>query len=130
MIKRATSKDGLEWKRDALELMPRRVDNECQTSASIFAKEDVHHMNFSYRHGTDFRNSASRGYRIGYAFSEDNMTSWTRDDERAVIDVSDSGWDSRMIGYPHIFHLDGRHLMLYCGNDFGQGGFGYAVLED
>ena len=130
VLKRARSNDGFNWERDAKEVLPRRVEDECQTSASIFFKDGLHHMYFSYRYGTDFRENSDRGYRIGYAYSEDNMRTWIRDDARAVIDVGKDGWDNEMIGYPHIFGLNGRYFMLYCGNHFGRDGFGYAVLED
>ncbi len=35
---------------------------------------------------------------------------WTRDDAQAGIDVSEDGWDSEMISYPHVFELDGQDV--------------------
>jgi hypothetical protein len=35
-----------------------------------------------------------------------------------------------MICYPCVVEVDGRTLMFYNGNGFGQTGFGYAVLEE
>ena len=52
-----------------------------------------------------------------------------RDDAHAGLDVSDEGWDSEMVSYPHLFELDGRVHMLYLGNQVGRGGFGLATLE-
>ena len=43
--------------------------------------------------------------------------------------ISDSGWDSEMVNYPHVFELDGKSYMLYQGNGMGRAGFGLAVLE-
>jgi hypothetical protein len=47
-----------------------------------------------------------------------------------VIDISDEGWDSEMISYPHVFELDGKIYMMYLGNQVGKYGFGLAVAED
>ena len=69
-----------------------------------------------------------RTYRIGYAESADGR-SWLRADERAGIGVSESGWDSESIEYPHVFDHGGRRYMLYNGNGYGKTGFGLAVLE-
>ena len=49
--------------------------------------------------------------RMGYASSVD-MISWNRRDEIAGISVSDSGWDSEMVSYPHVFMLDGETYMF------------------
>ena len=67
-------------------------------------------------------------YRIGYAESDDGIN-WTRNDDQVGIDVSNTGWDSEMIEYPHIAKINGKQIMFYCGNHFGKGGFGYAELE-
>ncbi|WP_374691556.1 hypothetical protein [Accumulibacter sp.] len=126
VIMHASSSDGVHWARDAQPVIPARVDFECQTSASTFAWQGRQRMLFSYRHGVDFRNS-ERGYRIGHAVSDD-LLRWQRDDDAAGIAPSAAGWDSQMICYPHVFDLDGRTLMLYCGNEFGREGFGWAEL--
>jgi hypothetical protein len=57
------------------------------------------------------------------------MISWTRNDENCGIDVSEEGWDSEMISYPHVFELDGKIYMFYLGNQVGKFGFGLAELE-
>jgi sucrose-6-phosphate hydrolase SacC (GH32 family) len=126
VIMHASSSDGVHWARDAQPVIPARVDFECQTSASTFAWQGRQRMLFSYRHGVDFRNS-ERGYRIGHAVSDD-LLHWQRNDDAAGIAPSAAGWDSQMICYPHVFDLDGRTLMLYCGNEFGREGFGWAQL--
>ena len=81
----------------------------------------------SLRGSEGFR-SREKGYRIGYA-SSDDLVHWTRDDALAGIDVSDDGWDSEMVAYPHVFELDGQIFMAYLGNSVGGDGFGLAVLE-
>lgn len=128
-IKMATSDDGLIWKRHNKNIIPNILEeNECQAGPDIFFYEGKYHMYFVYRYSLDFRNNRDRGYRIGYATSDD-LFNWTRDDESAGIEYSDEGWDSQMAHYPHIFELDGTHYMLYNGNEFGRYGFGLAVLE-
>jgi predicted GH43/DUF377 family glycosyl hydrolase len=70
----------------------------------------------------------SKGYRLGYAESNDGLD-WIRKDEEIGIDVSESGWDSEMIEYSSIVQHNGNVYMFYCGNNCGETGFGYAVLE-
>ena len=74
------------------------------------------------------RRQGEETYRIGYAESIDGLT-WERKDHAAGLNVSDSGWDSEMVAYPHIFELDGHIYMLYLGNEVGRYGFGLAQLE-
>jgi hypothetical protein len=69
-----------------------------------------------------------QAYRIGYAESDDGVA-WTRMDEAAGIDVSESGWDSDMIEYPFVFDHKGDRYLLYAGNGFGRTGFGLAILD-
>lgn len=125
-IMHASSDNGITWNRDATPIVSQTVEDECQTSASIIEFSGKYHMFFSFRHGRDFRNQ-ERGYRIGYACSDDLVT-WKRDDSLAGLTLSNSGWDSEMVCYPHVFKLDDKIMMLYCGNYFGRDGFGLAEL--
>jgi len=126
-IVHATSKDGLQWQRDGLEVLPTKEEHECHAGQAIICRDGKWHMWFSYRRGLDFRN-AEGGYRIGYASSAD-LVKWERDDGLAGILPSEFGWDSEMICYPNILEANGQSLMFYCGNHFGRDGFGYATLE-
>ena len=128
LLMHATSEDGVNWSRDGKSVIPTKVEDESQTSAAIINLGGKYHMFFSYRHGLDFRETKDRGYRIGYAYSDD-LVNWTRDDSKTGIDVSDFGWDSEMVAYPHITQINDKYVMFYCGNHFGQEGFGYAELE-
>lgn len=128
MLMHATSQNGIEWNRNANCIIPSKVEDESQTSAAIICLDKKYHMFFSYRYGLDFRHKKDRGYHIGYAWSTD-LISWIRDDAEAGIDISDSGWDSEMVAYPHVTKINGKYIMLYCGNQFGRDGFGYAELE-
>ena len=127
-IRMARSDDGVHWSRLDRDLIESRIEpDEAQASPDVIRLEGRYHMFFCYRWSADYRNR-ERGYRIGYAASDDLVT-WTRDDARAGIDVSAEGWDSQMVSYPHVFELDGRVLMLYLGNEVGRHGFGLAELE-
>lgn len=128
LIVHATSEDGINWNRDPRPVIESKVEYESQTSAAIIKMDDKFHMFFCYRYGLDFRESIGRGYALGYAYSEDLMN-WIRDDSQVGISLSEDGWDSKMIAYPHIAQIDGKYYMFYCGNDFGKDGFGYAELE-
>lgn len=124
----STSNDGINWHRNPTPIIKTKVANESQTSAAIFNLNNIYHMFFCYREGLDFRENKNKSYRIGYAYSND-LINWIRDDDKAGIDVSDSGWDSQMICYPHITKINNKYIMFYCGNNFGKDGFGYAELE-
>jgi len=127
-IRMAMSHDGLNWTKHGQDVIPNRLDeNECQASPDVVLRNGRYHMFFCYRYGTDYKRK-ERGYRIGYAWS-DNLLDWTREDEQAGIGLSEGDWDSEMISYPHVFELDGRVCMLYLGNEFGRHGFGLAELD-
>ena len=125
----AVSENGIKWNRLNINIIPDVLDeNECQAGPDVFYKDGMYHMYFVYREGLDFRTTPGRGYKIGYATSI-NLFNWERKDKEAGIEYSESGWDSTMHHYPHVFELDGEHYMLYNGNDFGKYGFGLAILE-
>lgn len=128
LLVHATSRDGINWERNPEPIIEPKVEYESQTSAAIIKIDGRYHMFFCYRYGLDFRKTEGKGYSIGYAYSDD-LYHWTRDDAKAGISVSETGWDSKMIAYPHIAKINGKYYMFYCGNDFGKDGFGYAELE-
>lgn len=125
----ASSTDGKNWHRDSKKIISNVLGpDECQALPTVFQHNNLYHMYFCYRHATGFRTEKDKGYRIGYAFSED-MKNWTRRDEDAGITVSENDWDSDMQCYPYTFKCNNDIYMLYNGNQFGKDGFGIAVLE-
>jgi predicted GH43/DUF377 family glycosyl hydrolase len=127
-IRMASSDDGIHWERLHRDLVqPRLEADECQASPDVIHAHGKYHMFFCYRYSLGYRGK-ERGYRIGYASSTD-LLNWTRDDTKAGIDISDEGWDSESISYPHVFEIDGTTYMMYLGNQVGKGGFGLARLE-
>ncbi len=127
-IRMATSSDGYEWKKMNQDLIEVKLEeDECQASPDVFFKDDTYHMFFCYRRSLNYRGKEG-GYRIGYASSSD-MVNWKRADAMAGIDISEEGWDSEMISYPHVLELDGETYLFYLGNQVGRFGFGLAKLE-
>ncbi|MCO5947236.1 hypothetical protein [Mucilaginibacter flavidus] len=127
-IRMATSDDGLAWVKMNKDLIETKVEeNEAQASPDVFFYNGKYHMFFCYRYSINYRGHEN-GYRIGYAYSND-LVNWTRDDSQVGINVSEEGWDSEMISYPHVFELDNSLYMLYLGNQVGRYGFGLAKLD-
>lgn len=127
-IRMAVSEDGWRFDKKNAFLIPDHYGSEeAQASPDVFYRDGQYHMYFCYRQGRDYRNRAN-GYRIGYATSTDLMN-WERTDEDAGITVSESGWDSEMVSYPHVFEHKGDLHMFYLGNGVGRDGFGHAILK-
>lgn len=120
-IKYCESRDGLNWSREGVVAIDYQEPGEYAFGRPFVLKEGG-----GYRRWYSVRGEA---YRIGYAVSTDGVR-WERQDARAGIDVSDSGWDSEMIEYPCVFDAAGRRYMLYNGNGFGGTGIGLAVSEN
>lgn len=127
-IRMATSDDGVAWHKEDRDLIESRIEeDEAQASPDVFFANGKYHMFFCYRYSAGYRGKTF-GYRIGYACSTD-LLHWTRDDGKAGIDISEAGWDSEMISYPHVFEVDEQVYMAYLGNQVGREGFGLAVLD-
>jgi hypothetical protein len=119
-IRYAGSEDGVGWRPTGRVCIDFQSPYEYAISRPCVLRDrDGYRMWYSCR-GTS--------YRIGYAESPDGL-GWERRDGEAGIDVSDSGWDSEMIEYPHVFDHGGRRYLLYNGNGYGRTGFGLAVRD-
>lgn len=129
-IAHATSADGIHWIKEGNPIIENKLnEDECQALPTVIRHGNKYHMYFCYREAIGFRKNRDRGYRLGYAYSED-MKNWVRDDANAGIRFSEQGWDSDMQCYPHIFKCDDKIYLLYNGNEFGRYGFGLAELEE
>lgn len=123
VIKYAESLDGIKWVRTNQIHIDLVHPNEYALSKPFVIKMDnKYFMWYSYRGDGDIST-----YRIGYAVSADGFN-WSRQDDKAGINVSEAGWDSEMICYPNIFEYKGTKYMLYNGNNYGKTGFGMAEL--
>jgi len=120
-IKYAESVDGINWDRKGVVCIDFKSKDENALARPCVIKENgIYKMWYSYK---------GESYRIGYAESEDGII-WERKDDDVGIDVSESGWDSKMIEYTFVFKHKNQKYMLYNGNEYGKEGFGYAILED
>lgn len=127
-IRLAVSQDGVKWEKINRPLISKVLgEQEAQASPDVFYLDGRYHMLFCYRHGTDFRNS-ERGYRIGYAYSDD-LLNWIRDDSRSNLSPSNLGWDSRDISYPNVVQIENYLYCFYLGNEVGKTGFGVARMR-
>jgi predicted GH43/DUF377 family glycosyl hydrolase len=117
------SPDGVRWGREGRVCLDFQGDDEHAFGRPwVFRDGDRYHMFYSVR-------TRSKGYRLGYAESPDGRT-WRRRDERVGLDVSPDGWDSQMVAYASVVRYRDRVYLFYNGNNCGQTGFGYAVLEE
>jgi hypothetical protein len=87
----------------------------------VFIEDGIYKMIYSIR-------SKSKGYRMGYAESNDEGNTWVRKDDKIELNVSESGWDSEMICFAHLQNIGNKTYIFYCGNHYGMGGVGYAEL--
>lgn len=128
VVKYASSDNGIDWNRDKDTCIPQKKSYEVISNPSVIKIKNLYHMWFCFRDIRDYR-GGNGSYRIGYAVSQDGLK-WKRNDSRAGIKLSEKGWDSTMMCYPHIVRVGEKILMFYNGNDFGRTGIGYAILEE
>lgn len=116
------SEDGITWPRQGRVCVDfANADEHAIARPWVVKAPDGYRMFYCIR-------SKSKGYRLGYAESADNIQ-WQRRDDELGLDVSAAGWDSDGITYPAaLIHRD-RIYLFHCGNNCGSSGFGYAVLE-
>jgi hypothetical protein len=116
------SPDGLTWPAEGRVCLSFDAGQEFGLGRPYVIGEDgCYRMWYSIR-------SADKGYRLGYAESADGVE-WVRQDARVGIDVSASGWDSQMICFGAVLRSAGDTFLFYNGNNYGETGFGVAVLE-
>ena len=127
----ARSTDGSSWvKNEGKEVIQNVLGiDECQALPTIEYHNGLYHMFFCYRQATDFRKNPDRGYKLGYAYSND-LESWTRNDEIGNFKGSGDKWDQDMQAYPNLFKVKDKLYLLYNGNEFGKNGFGIAELNE
>jgi hypothetical protein len=132
-IKYAESKDGLIWDRGphtAVDFKHGHPDfsEGGVAKPSVVRDGNLYRIWYTYRGAADYRTNRDHSYRIGYGESLDGKT-FVRMDDRAGIDISDSGWDDTMVTYPHVIRWKDKYYMFYNGNMFGKTGAGYATLD-
>lgn len=126
VIKYAESENGIDWNRSNTDTIP--CNGYQAVSRPSIIKDDGWKMWYCHRASEDYRGGKG-SYRLGYAEAHiDDYEIFTRKNDKAVMDLGEVGeWDSEMICYPYIIELDGKRVMLYNGNEFGQTGIGVAI---
>ena len=125
-IRYATSANGLDWMFGEQCIYPAN-GNEALATPCVRRIGDKYHMWYSFRPGVDAYGK-SGSYRIGYAISEDGKV-WRRSDSKMNMCVSEKGWDSTMICYPDVLSTREYSFLFYCGNNYGEEGFGCAKIS-
>ncbi len=128
VIGHALSSDGIRWEKEGRQIIPSLYYGECQALPAVIRIGARYHMYFCSRNFKDFRTNPKNSYRLGYAYSDD-LSQWVRDDAAAGIELSEAGWDSEMMCYPHLSQCGDAVYLLYNGNQFGRDGFGAAILQ-
>lgn len=121
-IWRATSPDGIRWTPDAEASIDLCHPRELAIARPMVLRDPGVWRMWSCYRGEDF------DYRIGYAESEDGERWTRRDDAPLALPPSGLGFDSTAACYPYVFDHGGERWMLYCGDAYGQAGFGIARL--
>ena len=116
-IKHAVSSDGLAWFPDARVCIDFRDSTEYAVAKPCVLKVCGRFVMWYCHRGMS--------YRPGLAVSDDGQQ-WTRLDQRVGISNSETGWDSEMICYPHVFDAGENFYMFYNGNRYGVEGLGLA----
>lgn len=117
------SSDGINWPDFGTVCLPVTDPDE-----HGFGRPYVVHENGLYKMYFSVRKRSLCAYRLGYAESFDGIN-WQRKDEQLNLDVSAEGWDSKAIMYSAVQTLHGETYLFYNGNNFGETGFGVALLE-
>lgn len=125
-VKYATSSDGINWHRTGDVCIGLDDFTDAVGRPSVIIENGKYTMFYSYRNAKNYRSDKGSSYRLGFAESEDGIH-WVRRDAEIGIDMSETGWDSEMITYPHVINLNGKKMMFYNGNGFGASGFGVAI---
>lgn len=121
-LRYAESDDGATWPAEGRPcLEPALPDEYGLARPFVLERGGRLEMWFSVR-------SHSRGYRLGYAESSDGVN-WRRRDEDAGLDVSAEGWDSEMVHSAWVHETPHGTYLFYNGNNYGETGFGVAVLR-
>lgn len=119
-IRSATSRDGLEWRREREPCLPPMGDEIATVRPSVLPLAGG---------GFDMA-FAARGldgpYAIGRASSADG-DQWRR--INAAIAPTDD-WEAGALTYPCLFEQGGRRWLLFNGGGYGATGFGLAVWEE
>jgi hypothetical protein len=121
----ATSKDGVNWEKDARPIMSPRED-AVQPYEAVVSKPTVLFLHGAYHMWLSVFCMEGRGYRLNYAHSTDGIR-WQRFYDE-ILPLTPGGFDSDNQSYANVVEQGNELWMFYVGNDFGRTGIGLATL--
>jgi hypothetical protein len=122
-VHRAESVDGIDWKVTDRNCISFQDSDEFGFGRPwVLNGINGYEMYYSIR-------SKSKGYRLGYARSNDGRN-WTRLDSELNFEVGIEAWENESVCYPCVIDIKGKRYMFYNGNGNGRTGFGVAVWEE
>ncbi len=128
-IRSARSKDGKSWTVDPRPAIERETGEAGLAGPTVLKQSDRLEMWFSARGPYSLEEPTLRRYRLRYATSPDGEIWRRHDDGHGFVNPPLAvDWDGEMQCYPSVLRLmDGRQVMFYSGNGYGQGGIGWAL---
>ena len=122
-IKYVESNDGINWPKEGKTCIAiSKKDEHGFGRPYVIKHQGIFKMFYSIR-------KKKLGYRLGYAESIDGIQ-WERKDHLINLDISKNGFDNEIICYSAVMEINGKLVMFYNGNNFGDTGVGLAVLEE
>lgn len=128
VIKYASSYDGIRWDRNPDQCIESQFLLQAFSRPCIAKIDGFDSMWYCARGSGDYR-GGDGSYRIECAEALDKINFMRSVDMPKLFIGTDGEFDSHMQCYPYVIEIDGRILMFYNGNDFGQSGIGLAVWE-
>lgn len=119
-IQLATSRDGLEWRRDGHVCINFENNENALARPYVLHEEGIFKMWFA---------SKGEAYRMGYAESE-NGRHWIRKPISGMAKAASDGSDSEMAEYACVLRYAGKSVMYYNGNNYGSKGILLATEDD
>jgi len=123
----ATSQDGASWRRHPKPHLSPRLDL-AQPYEAVVSKPSVLVLNGVFHMWLSVFQMEGRGYRLGYARSEDGVN-WQRALDREILPLTPGGFDSVNQSYPNVIEMNDELWMFYVGNSFGSTGIGWATMK-
>lgn len=119
VIKHAASLDGIRWERNSEVCIEPSYPLEAFSRPCVIKRDGIYKAWYCYRDSREYR-GGDGSYKIGYAESDDGILFKRLPDQS----IPREDWNSKMLCYPYVFEFNGKLLMLYNGNLFGQTGIG------
>ena len=116
-IKIATSSDGLNWRRDGKIALGLKKNEIAVAKPSVFKLNGKICIFFSAR---------KKNYSIFFAQSSDGIK-FKRLQKK--LNLASGRWSSKSQCYPAYIDFKDKKFLLYCGNNYGKSGIGYAEIK-